>query len=104
MQRSGKLLLPADCDDELKIQPTSERLAEKKNSRGAISAAWSCTNRRNHLGDVLNYLEAFKFRLESELNAKRQLGAVATETKVEEEKPKRQYDLNTEIRTINDWE
>ena len=103
-ERSGKLLLAADCDDELKIQLSSERLAEKKNSRGIISAEWICTNRRNHLGDVLKYLEAFKFRLEPELKVRRQVMA-ANETNAVEESPKRQYVLSTEVRPYNgnDW-
>jgi len=104
-ERSGKLLLPADCDDEFKIQLTSERLAEKKNSRGVISAEWICTNRRNHLGDVLKYLEAFKYRIDPELKTRSQQRAAASETNVVEEAPKRQYALATEVRrySANDW-
>lgn len=94
-ERSLRLYLPQDTDDELKIQLTSEHLVEKKTKSGKLETFWQCTNRRNHMGDCAKYLEAFKFLVAPQLaramaaeEAARQLPAAAVE------QPKREYHLN----------
>jgi len=88
-ERSGKLFLPQNCDDEIKIQLSGEQLVEKKNARGKLETFWKSA-RRNHLGDCCKYLEAFKYLLEPRIKAKQMAEAQA-------EQKKREYVLRPPI-------
>ena len=93
-ERSLRLYLPQDTDDELKIQLTSEHLIERKTKNGKLEAMWHCGNRRNHMGDCAKYLEASKFALAPLLARAAAAEEAAAETNVIEQ-PKREYKLNT---------
>jgi phage terminase large subunit GpA-like protein len=74
IKEKGLLFFPQNADDELKIQLTQEHLVQQKNKKGQLETYWK-SGRRNHLGDLGKYLEAFRYYLEPKLKERREAAA-----------------------------